>query len=89
MGRLPTVPLTSFAESDIRRFVRACEKHGLRWTDFDVLGLVTDDSETAVYPNLRIRVEYRPTRKIAHYQSGQSMSWIVTFEIDLGAGRYK
>jgi hypothetical protein len=79
-----TVPFNVFHEPEIQRFNSACARHQLNPSDFDVLGLVNDvEGDQAI----RVHVEYKPTGKAAHYLSGQSMSWLVSFEIDL-AKRY-
>ena len=87
MTQMDTVPFAAFADADKRKFRAACENHARDWTDFYVLGLVLDETGKA-YPSLRIRVEYLPTGKAIHYSSGESMSWIVSFEVDLGRNLY-
>lgn len=82
-----TIPFGDFAEADVKRFQAACGKHGVNWTDFYILGLGVDASGHA-YPSIRIRVEYLPTGKTNQYLSGESMSWLVAFEIDLGNSRF-
>jgi hypothetical protein len=78
-----TVPFNVFHEPEIQKFNAICERHNLNSSDFYVLGLV-NEMDGPLGQVIRIRVEYLPTSKAAHYLSGHSMSWLVSFEIDLG-----
>lgn len=72
-----------FQKEEVGRFHGACERHGVRPSDFKVTGFLSNDEASATI--IRVRVEYLPTRTAAFYLCGESMSWLVSFEIDLGA----
>ena len=77
-----TVPFNVFREPEVRKFNTACERYGLVPDQFSVVGFLSEDGPIA--PIIRVRVEYLPTAKAAYYLCGDSMSWLVSFEIDLG-----
>jgi len=72
-----------FQKAEVERFNGACERHGLRPSEFKVMGFLSNSESNAAI--IRARVEYLPTRKAAFYLCGESMSWLVSFEIDLNA----
>lgn len=72
-----------FQKEEVGRFNGACKRHGLEPSDFNVMGFLSSGEPGATI--IRVRVEYLPTGKSAYYLCGESMSWLVSFEIDLGA----
>jgi hypothetical protein len=72
-----------FQKEEVGRFNGSCERHGLKPSDFNVMGFLSNDESSPTI--IRVRVQYLPTGKAAFYMCGESMSWLVSFEIDLGA----